>query len=591
MKYQRGFSILEIIVVLGIIGFMTTLAMSSSKYEANMIQARALGLELYEVHNSARRFAALNSTNPDLRTSGSIIIEDGLSWLKSQEDCGGSANSNFLSCDHPESTTIGAFTYSTELDPTVNNNTLKIKTVIDVKGNFQGMSTHFSEEMLGLSAITARGGATATSISIGGVNSTSSDPSMANTSSLVLYCMEGIDKALLHEECTGVNSDTIEGGLIVMITQSNSTSSSWLLTNGGNSMHNSLDFDSANPEFREIVGVDRMYNLTGEVLRLGNSGVYYDSGDFLPILGSGLVIDTDVYSIGDIKNLGDVEVEGDILTKGNVFSDGAVYAKGPIISESDLEVWGDQYVLGQTFLNGNTDVFGTLSADRIRSNTFIEAREISADGGIYAGQLVNAPVVRAAASLVSEGDLTVAGDTVIGGSEYVEGSSITQGTLYSGSDIIADTGTAYLNNVFASAIYDNDGTYMLDPSGISRLNIMRADKIAPSTSGGTLALNSNNILFASESNDCTAASEDCATALEGYWDIENLHVKNTETGEWERLVDWIARIQSASESEDAGTDPDTGSGSANDIDCRTGFQDGRRGAFYEGIFHPYATCP
>lgn len=591
MKKQTGFSILEVIIVLSILGFIASLAIGESKYKADMAKARSLGLELYEVHNAARRFAAINAANPELRSTGDVIIENGLSWLKSQDLCAdGTANGNYISCEQEDSTTFGGLTYSTEIDPLIDNNTVRIKTVIDIKGGARA-NTVLPEEVLGLAAMTARGGASANGVSIDGITSSISDPSMANTSSLILLCSENIDEAFLNENCTDVGSTAVEGGLIVMITQSSSTSSAWLLTNGGNSMQNDLRFSSTNPEFREIVGVDRIYNLTGEILKIGNSGVYYDDGSFIPILGDGLVIDTDLYAVGDMRNMGDVEVEGDILTEGNVFVDGSIYSKGAIVTESDMEIWGNNYVLGQTFVNGGANIFGTLTADRIRSSTFIEAREISADGGVYAGQLVNAPVVRASVNLVSEGDLSVAGDSVIGGDEYIDGNSITEGTLYSGDDLIADVGTSYLNNVFASAIYDNDGAYMIDPSGISRLNVMRADKLAPSTSGGTLSVNSNEILFAAESSECNAASESCATALEGYWDIENLHVKNLESGEWERLVDWISRIQElADQNEETIDNTDTG-GNTPYLACTMGWRGGEPGAWINGVFRPDVVCP
>lgn len=586
---QRGFSVLELVIVLGVIGFIASLALGDSRYKAELAKARTLGLELYEVHNAARRFASVNAANPRLRDSGEVIIENGLSWLKSSDLCDdGTANANYISCHQEDSTIFGGLTYRTEIDPTIDPNTISIRTVIDVKGGVRGSNTVLPEEVLGLAAITASGGASANGVNIDGIRSYVSDPSMANTSSLILFCSENIDSAFLNPNCRDVDSDVVEGGLIVMITQSSSTSSAWLLTDGGNAMQNNFQFASENPNFREIVGVDRIYNLTGEILKLGNSGVFFDNGSFIPVLGDGLVIDTDLYAVGDMKNMGDIEVGGDILTEGNIFVDGALYSQGAIITESDIEVWGNQYVLGDSFINGGANIFGTLTADRIRSNTFIEAREISAHGGVYAGQLANAPVIRASVNLISEGDLTVAGDTVIGGSEYIEGNSITQGTVYAGGDLIADNGTAYFNNIFATAIYDNDGEYMIDPSGISRLNIMRADKLAPSTSGGTLSVNSNEILFAAESANCNEASEDCATALEGYWDIENLFVKNLESNEWERLVDWISRIQEiANQDEEPGDD---NSGGDDDPECIYGYHNGQWGSWQYGRFYPGQEC-
>jgi prepilin-type N-terminal cleavage/methylation domain-containing protein len=598
MKKQRGFSLLEITIVLAIIGFLAMIALEKSVYETSMIKARALGIELYEVHNATRKFASINSANPDLRIGGSVIIENGLSWLKSTNDCDvgvGTANSNYLNCNQEDSTKFGNLTYLTEINPLIDDNTVRIKTVLDVKSLGGGNSTVLPEDVLGLAAMVARGGASSISVNVDGINGSVSDPSMSNTSSLILFCNENIDTAFLNENCTDVNSSVIEGGLIVMITESSSTSSSWLLTNGGNAMQNNLQFSSSNPDLREINGVDRVYNLTGEILKLGNSGVYFDDGSNIPILGDGLVIDTDMYAVGDIKSMGDIEVEGDILSEGNVFVEEAIYSKGSIITESDIEVWGDQYVLGQTFINGGANVFGTLTADRVRSNTFIEAREISANGGIYAGQLVNAPIIRASVNLISEGDLTVAGDSVVGGNEYIEGNSVTQGTIFAGEDLIADGGNSYLDNVFATAIYDNDGNYVIDPSGISRLNVMRADKLAPSTSGGVLSMNSNEFLFAAESAECNAASEECATALEGYLDMENLYVKNINTGNWERLVDWIARIQAtADENEVAIGEDDDADDNADDDDA--GFTGPEcyvvsGGIMYYGNFVENGICP
>ena len=95
---------------------------------------------------------------------------------------------------------------------------------------------------------------------------------------------------------------------------------------------------------------------------------------------------------------------------------------------------------------------------------------------------------------------------------------------------------------FADMVFDNNGNYLLDPSDISRVNVMRANRYAAGTTGGTLNMNADKILFAAENDACTSASESCATSLEGFWDMESLFVKRESTNQWVRLVDWLTEI-------------------------------------------------
>ncbi len=602
-KNQKGFSLLEVIMVMGLMGFMAMLYVDHQKSEADRIRAQELGVELHEFHNATRRFATLNVIDTDLHDAGTTE-HSGTDWLKKSGSCSsGESDFEYLSCLFDEKTRLGGLEYESVIDATAGANSLKIKTVVDVKRMINGESTTvFSEDILGLASLVASGGGTSNGISVQSSGNTSSDPAIAGTTSTIIYCPNSLGSTFLHEECTSIGSGTKEGGLFVMITESVSGTDAWLRQDGSNQMHNNIEFDSDKPEFREIVGVSSIYNLSGEILKIGNSGAFADDGSWAPMIGDGVVVDTDAYISGFLSVKGDTEIEGMVNVEGDLIAEGNVYIEENLVIQENIDVWGDQYILGNTMHGGSVEVIGNVMADTLTVNSYIKAQDVYAQGNVYADQSISSPTIRATSGLYSEADLSVAGNSLIVGNSYIEENLIAEGNIFTDQNLIAQNGNSYLNNVFASVMYDTDGDYVVDPSGISRLNVMRADRISPSASAsggaGQIALNSNNILFASEMEGCESATADCATSLEGYWDIDNLWVKikdpDDESGtaeKWVLLVDWIGEIYAnASKAEEVVEEigENTNTGRRNDyLECVRGYD----GIWFKGSWRPRQVCP
>ena len=311
-------------------------------------------------------------------------------------------------------------------------------------------------------------------------------------------------------------------------------------------------------------------------------------------MGDGVVIDTDVKMVGNLLVDGNIETKGEVYAEGDIISEGYIYSNEGIATLGDVDIAGDAIVLGTALYQNGLTVVGETVTDSAYVNSFLDAQEIYSRGNIYAENAISSPYVRASLGLFSEGDLLVAQNSFVDGSNYVGGDSFIQGNVYTDGNLYANNGAAYLKTVFADVIFDNNGNYLIDPSEISRVNIMRANRYAAGTPNGTLNMNANNILLAAENESCTSASEECATSLEGFWDMESLYVKRESTDEWIRLVDWLQEIQDTSENIEDEVDAisdDVFNGPSNPyVECReTNWP--RRGAYIHGQFFADAICP
>ena len=92
----------------------------------------------------------------------------------------------------------------------------------------------------------------------------------------------------------------------------------WLRTDGSNSMHSSIVFDSADPYSRQILGASLVQNIAGQALLLGS--------------GSGL---TAVTSAGVVIDSG-AEVLGAFRIRDSLTVDGTAKVAGKLTVSSDI---------------------------------------------------------------------------------------------------------------------------------------------------------------------------------------------------------------------------------------------------------------
>lgn len=603
IQKSKGFSLIEVVFVLGLLAGAYTLFIQHQAQDTKNFQGRELGVKLHDYQTAVRRFASVYANDPNYE--GQNINDVGSSWLKDQNNCAvpagldaASGDIGVIACDFRDQLINGMdnTTYNVNIRKEDADSPLIITTTIDVttndvNGDVTGM---FGEGALNLAVITARGGAFSSSLSIGAERATSVDAYMSSTNSKIVYCSLSMDEALLDPACTV--DGVVERGNFVMVAEAFPQNDVWLRTDGGNTMNNSMEFnEEVDAEFREIVNVNRIYNVAGEILKLGNSGAFDEENtSWVPVLGDGVVIDTDVKMVGNLLVDGNIETKGEVYAEGDIISEGYIYSNEGIATLGDVDIAGDAIVLGTALYQNGLTVVGETVTDSAYVNSFLDAQEIYSRGNIYAENAISSPYVRASLGLFSEGDLLVAQNSFVDGSNYVGGDSFIQGNVYTDGNLYANNGAAYLKTVFADVIFDNNGNYLIDPSEISRVNIMRANRYAAGTPNGTLNMNANNILLAAENESCTSASEECATSLEGFWDMESLYVKRESTDEWIRLVDWLQEIQDTSENIEDEVDAisdDVFNGPSNPyVECReTNWP--RRGAYIHGQFFADAICP
>lgn len=552
MKYksmkQSGFTLLELMIVLSVIAFIGVLNLQSKKSEIETDEARFIAQQLAVYNNAVRNHISSNLDNQNYVDNVTTTLV-GVNWLKSASQCGGSSDGYYLPCEFPNNIGKTNLTYTTIISADLGEGKLRARTVIDIK-NASGTETLIGSTQAGLAVLTANGGRSGDAIvltlqetedQVDANGNGTTNILLSGTDAEYLYCPFGLNISLLSNECT-TDGATKENGLIVMIVETAGERDSLIRTDGSNTMKNSLSFSSNDALQRKIVGSNAIYNLTGEILKIGNSGVYFDNG-WLPVIGDGLVIDTDMVISGNSRILGDVDVAGDIVANTNIILERSLLSKGNIIAEGSSEVVGDQYILGNANYNSDMMAFGTVDATMIKSATFLEGNEISASNNISSNVIVNAPTLRASAGLFSDGEAVVSGDIVSAQNSYVSGARTVGGSVLTGEDLIANTGTSYLNGMFTSVIFDTDGDYLVDLSGITRTNITRAEKIVTSNTGENLNLSSNRVLLAREDVNCNAASEACATSVSGYIDMEKVRIKSPGNGTWIGLIDYLNGLE------------------------------------------------
>lgn len=556
--YQNnaGFTLIEFIFVMSIIGFFLILGVRAQQNESNLQKGREIGVKFMEYNQGVSRFISYNTASAKFREEDTDndeeVIYSGIDWLRSSEcDDAGLADKHYLPCDFKDGLPyINETTFVTRIDVT-EKSYLTAKTHIDLREGDLGEGNLYkiSESMLGLAAITAIGGdgkeiflteyTTDVSSTIDSEGNPTTKISLGATDNEYIYCPRNLPEESLSPLCT-IDDAELSGGLLIAYASSQSSIDSWLRADGSNKMNNSFVFNEE-VENRDIRFIDRLYNITGQALILGNSGVFNNDVDaFTPLLGSGLVFDTDSYIKGSMQNDLNIETKGEIIAGGDIITNQKSIAINGVGTGGNIDIAGDLTVSDESIFANGIQSGGQLSANVLRADSLIDAQGYYVLGGVVAERVVTSPYVRSSEMLISDQDISVTNDATMGGNISIEQNLYVGGETLIEGNLAVENGSSYLASVYSDFIIDNDGDYLLDPSNISLMNILRSGNLAPSEYGGKLNFNAQAIYFASEDVTCNLGDlnfEQCATEVGGYVDISEVHIKSPADGQWVSFLD------------------------------------------------------
>lgn len=238
---QKGFTLIEMILVIGLMSVATMISFYEKKLDMEQTQARITGVHLYEYNNAVRAWISQNVG----ALSGPKPV--GTRWLKSTS-CGGTSSVGYLPCTFPDMDAatpmrFGQIQISSSVSTTgvtPNQNTVVTSTTTPFRV-VTGSVSNLRTDLAGLAGVVA---------AAGGVNSLS--PMLAST-----------DGSVSSDPATGV---------ITMQASNNGASDAWLRTDGSNTMNGNIVYKSTNPaSLRTLTNVSRVQALTSEILYIGNA--------------------------------------------------------------------------------------------------------------------------------------------------------------------------------------------------------------------------------------------------------------------------------------------------------------------------------
>jgi type II secretory pathway pseudopilin PulG/predicted acyltransferase (DUF342 family) len=453
MVNSKGFTLLELLLVIGITTSMAVVTFQDKMLETEQAQARRLGMEIFQYNSAVQNYLAHSSGLPNPASLQGTYT--GINWLKSSS-CGGTANKEWLSCKflaHSSGkTSFGRLGFTTEIkyDPDAGLTGRTVMTKLTL-----GNSKQERADLAGLAALVASG---AYAVSEDGKAVTAQD-------STVAYCPDTAGTSPINAVCQS------DKGAIVMLSRNLSAADRWLRVDHGNVMQNVLEFRTGDPTpasqadihaidsvSRQIRNVARIYNL-GSGNSNGESDNLYlgkKNGDaaksMVTLPNNAVIVDADQEVLGKLVVAASIDAQGDISTKGNLRSGGDasigknLSVEGTTKSVGDLTTDGNLGVSKNAVIGGKTTSIGDISG---QDNLTI------AKDGTFGGKVV-------AQNINAKGELSSNTLNIAGGGRF-------------GGDIYAP-----------KIIDSNDNSYFIDPDNNSKLrhldiNTINAQSVASKT--------------------------------------------------------------------------------------------------------------
>lgn len=383
---QLGFTLMELMLVIGIIVTMSIVEYQNKILEMEQANARTLGMELFQYNVGVQKYLAHKSGVPNPASlAGS---KTGVDWLK-HTSCGGTADSHYLSCNFLKNntgkTTFGKLTFSTSIAYDVNNG-LSGRTVMSKLDLGKGTRGDLS----GLAALVASGAY---------VMRDQPTPPVSQDGR-VFYCPDLPAYSTGMLSICGTDKDHI-----VMFARNHSPSDKWLRVDHGNVMQNVLEFrtgditpatisqiDSIDTIKRQIRNVARIYNLgsnngNGETENLYLGKMYGNAAKGRPTLGSNsVIVDAHQEVLGQLRVQRTIRSQNDVnVMDGNLYvrdAAGGQANAGNITAQRSIAA-GIDITAGRNVTASN-DVTAT-NGNLVASNGFVLSQQLidSNDNNYY----------------------------------------------------------------------------------------------------------------------------------------------------------------------------------------------------------------
>lgn len=283
-KSQAGVTLIELILVLGLISFLTVLDFQRKNIELEQAKAKTVGSTLSAFNNAVRAWLSANVGHPNANKIGT-------KWLK-HTSCGGQSSIAYLPCDFPEAIPASPIDYGQlalrSAIKTTGSEPNQVTTITTQTTPFTLSNGDVRSDLSGIAAMVAA--------------STAGNP--GNLSSLTA------------DSSYKSNPATAE---ISMLVSNNGFDDAWLRTDGSNHMNSNITFSPLKPEqLRQINNVSRLQSIPGINLFIGEKGG--------SSANSQVVVDANLDVLGDLRVRKNINVDGQIKSAGNITSDKTIKA-------------------------------------------------------------------------------------------------------------------------------------------------------------------------------------------------------------------------------------------------------------------------
>lgn len=328
MNNQKGVTLIELILVLALMAYVTVLGFAQKQLSMEQDRAKEVGTLLFSYNNAVRSWISENAA-----TIPSIHVREGTTWLK-PHSCGGvtSRVDGYLPCNVPDATPASPILFGQ----------LSLKTTITATLLPDGSRRIDST-------------ATSTPFSLPGRNGNELRSDLAGIAALTGAAGGMTLNSPLPAATDSSFKSSPTSGIITIRASTNGALDAWLRTDGSNQMHNNITFNPLNPqEMRQVRNVSRIQNIASQALNIGNPGGATQGTPFMVVVDA----DQKIYGRLMVNNMTGFPTAMEINKGDLAVSDGDVNLKDGdvIIKEGDLEA-KKGIVTAQAFYDADNEAY------------------------------------------------------------------------------------------------------------------------------------------------------------------------------------------------------------------------------------------